>query len=203
MNNTPSSGKIVYDIEYSPVLKNNSLFSFYPKELVSVYIDDQFKLQVQGALNVYQLDLVNTSSDSCFALIKLFDQKFFCSLNNAEDANLKSLISNATIQFHNDSVENIAGLNSSLMTIDLNDPDKTKLKIHYAANDAVAKSNAVFSVIPGIATRIELSHKDWNITVTAKEVMQFTNTNDEFSKPAGYKNTKQEELKNLLFALID
>ncbi len=203
IDSTPSSGKIVYDIEYSPSLKSNSLYSFYPKELVSVFNNDQFKLQVQGALNIYQMDLVNSKSDSCFALIKMFDQKFVCPLNPSDDEQLRNTLSNATIEFFNDSVTNIAGLNSSLMTIKLNDSDNTNIAIHYAANDAVASSKAIFSVIPGIATRIDISHGGWNITVTAREIMQHTNSESDFSLPTGYKSTKQEEITNMLFALIN
>lgn len=203
IDKTPLNGRITYDIEYCDELKKQSFYAFYPKEIITIYNEHRVKIQAQGALNTYRLDLVNSSSDSCFALIKLFDQKFFYSLNSNKDKTLEDLLSTAQIHFFNDSLKTIAGLKSSLMTINFDNPERTSLKIYYANNDGIQPNNKIFSVIPGIATYISINHSGLSMKMSAKEIVQQTNEGSEFSKPADYKNTKQEDIESIISSLIN
>ncbi len=155
---TPLHGIIRYSVSYSDAIKENSLYSFFPKELTSVFKDDHFKIQAKGALNMYQFELVNSGADSTFALVQFFDQKFICSLNSSDNNKLNNLLSSATVQFYNDSVVNIAGLNSNLMTINFKNPERTRISVYYADNNAIEKNKSSFSLIPGIVTRMIIEH---------------------------------------------
>ena len=74
-----------------------------------------------------------------------FDQKFICSLNASDNDQLSHLLSTATVNFFEDSVVNIAGLNSSLMTINFNNPEQTKISVYYASNKNLTANKEFFS----------------------------------------------------------
>ena len=203
IDDTPKNGFIKYSVSYSEGLKNNSLYSFYPKELTSVFKDDHFKIQAKGALNMYQFELVNSGADSTFALIQFFDQKFICSLNSSDNNKLSGLLSSATVQFFADSVSNIAGLNSSLMTIDFNNPEQTKISVYYASNQSISANKDVYSLIPGIVTRMCIEHTGNQIVINAQEIKEQEIEEAEFARPLDFRITEQEEIHNMLMALIN
>lgn len=200
---TPLNGFIKYTVSYSEVLQDNSLYSFFPKELTSVFMEDHFKIQAKGALNMYQFELVNSGADSTFALIQFFDQKFICSLNSSDNDKLSHLLSTATVSFFEDSVVNIAGLNSSLMTIDFNNPERTKISVYYASNKKLTANKEFFSIIPGIVTRMSIEHTGNQIVINAQEIKEQKVDEVEFARPVDFRKTEQEEIHNMLMALIN
>lgn len=200
---TPLNGFIKYTVSYSEALQNNSLYSFYPKELTSVFMEDHFKIQAKGALNMYQFELVNSGADSTFALIQFFDQKFICSLNASDNDQLSHLLSTATVNFFEDSVVNIAGLNSSLMTINFNNPEQTKISVYYASNKNLTANKEFFSIIPGIVTHMSIEHTGNQIIIHAQEIKEQKVDEVEFARPVDFRKTEQEEIHNMLMALIN
>ncbi len=203
IDDTPLNGFIKYTVSYSEALQNNSLYSFYPKELTSVFMEDHFKIQAKGALNMYQFELVNSGADSTFALIQFFDQKFICSLNASDNDKLSHLLSTATVSFFEDSVVNIAGLNSSLMTINFNNPEQTKISVYYASNKNLTANKELFSIIPGIVTRLSIEHTGNQIVINAQEIKEQKVDELEFARPVDFRKTEQEEIHNMLMALIN
>lgn len=200
---TPTNGFIKYRVSYSEALQNNSLYSFFPKELTSVFKGGLFKIQAKGALNMYQFELVNSGADSIFALVQFFDQKFICSLNPKENNMLSSLLSTATVQFYEDSITAIAGLNSSLMIINFNNPEGTRINMHYASNRIISSEKGLFSIVPGIITRMVFEHSGNSILIDACEVKEQTVEQAEFARPLDFRKTGQEEIHNMLMALIN
>ncbi len=203
MDETPRHGLIHYSIAYCDAIKENSLYSFFPKELTSYFKDNHFKIQAKGVLNMYQLELVNSGADSTFALVQFFDQKFICSLNAKDNNSLNKLLSNASVQFFSDSVVAIAGLNSNLMTIDFKNPEKTKISVYYADNQAIEESKSCLSIIPGIVTRMIIAHNGNTIVIDAQEIVEQPIEEKEFACPLDYRKTEQEDIQNMLMALLN
>ena len=152
---------------------------------------------------MYQLELVNSGADSTFALVQFFDQKFICSLNAKDNNSLNKLLSNASVQFFSDSVVAIAGLNSNLMTIDFKNPEKTKISVYYADNQAIEESKSCLSIIPGIVTRMIIAHNGNTIVIDAQEIVEQPIEEKEFACPLDYRKTEQEDIQNMLMALLN
>lgn len=203
IDHTPLSGMIHYSVSYSDSLKLNSLYYFFPKELTSVFNGNRFKIQAKGALNMYQLELLNAGADSSFALLQLFDQKFNCPIKCKNKNEIHPLLTDATIEFHKDSVLEIAGLSSSLMTIRFNNPEHTQLSIYYARNKAMEESKGFHSLIPGIATRIVIEHTGNEVVINATEVKEQLNAKEKYVVPADYRTTTIEELNILLSVIMN
>lgn len=201
----PESAKLEYEVNYSEDLKSSGIVGqFLPRKLTGMYSEEGIKLTTSSALGMFKMDFVVTPKSS-FVTIDLEDQRLKMELNQM----LSDIASVSTDSFvsilHDDTVFEIAGWHSKLMTINCKTSDKLgndlKLSVFYVPADFDREiqfvPNAPMTKVPGMITALSMQLGVSNVLATLNDVKDVKVEPSNFFDPKGYQSVSIAEVDSL------
>jgi len=204
-NSSKTEGIVTYAIEYPHQAEQKGFTAFLPKEMITYYKDDHFKLKFKGEFNIYNLEFISRSQgDTCFTLFKIFDKKLFYSMGQNEELFLFNDLGASDLVIFNDSTKTIAGINCTKAMLQFEDAYAPDIEVYFSEEIKISRPNrhSPFSQVPGLMLEFSMEYQDMHLQFKAQNVSFKKIDNHEFHLPDSYKKTKQDEIKDLVLTLL-
>lgn len=171
-NSSKNEGVVTYAIEYPQQADQKGFTAFLPKEMVTYYKDDHFKLKFKGEFNIYNLEFISRSGgDTCFTLFKIFDKKLFYSMEQNEKLFLFNDLGPSKLEVFNDSTKNIAGITCTKAVLYFEDKSAPDIEVYFSKEINISSPNrhSPFSQVPGLMLEFSMEYQNMQLLLKPKK----------------------------------
>ena len=200
-----NQGVITYKINYSEEVQAKSFASFLPTTMVTTYKKDNYKLTIKGSLSLYNLEYISRADgDSSTTLFRIFDKRMFHKHNKGEFLFLFQNFEESKLEFFDNEIKNIAGIECKKVVIHYNNPELKSITVYYSEEIGFKRpnENSPFDDIPGTLMEFSLQYKGLDLKFEAQNIDMKKVDDKVFLVPENYTPSDHEEINELVGALI-
>ena len=193
-------GSILFEIKYPENEAGDLMAGLLPNEMVLKFKNDKTAGTFSAGMGVFEASLItDPHSKSVLQLLKIMNERYVQAYDSTEIGELFSELPEIKI-VKTDEEKTIAGYNCKKAIVTFKDNIKEEFNVYYTNDIGIKNSNwcTPFREIDGVLLEYQVRKYNYEMRLTALEVVKEEIDDNAFSVPKEYENISKQKMDEIL-----